>query len=58
MAKAGYEHEKLNGLGKLILEASGKREHQVSKAKGFNVTSEGWNWIHSIISYSFSHSKS
>ena len=38
MAKAGYDHEKSNGLGKLILEAFGKREHQVLKAKGFSVT--------------------
>ena len=38
MAKAGYDHEKPNGLGKLIPEASGKREHQVSKAKDFGVT--------------------
>ena len=38
MAKASYDHEKPNGLGKLILEASGKGEHKVSKAKGFCVT--------------------
>ena len=38
MAKAGYDHEKPSGLGKLIPEASGKEEHKVSKAKGFNVT--------------------
>ena len=39
MAKASYDHEKPSGLGKLIPEASGKEEHKVSKAKGFNVTS-------------------
>ena len=39
MAEASYDHEKPNGLGKLIPEASGKREHQVLKAKGFGVTS-------------------
>ena len=39
MAKAGYDHEKPSSLGKLIPEASGKEEHKVSKAKGFNVTS-------------------
>ena len=38
-AKAGYDHEKLNGLGKLIPKAFGKREQQLSKAKGFGVTS-------------------
>lgn len=39
MAKASYDHEKLSGLGKLILEASGKEGHKVSKAKGVSVTS-------------------
>ena len=39
MAKADYDHEKPSSLGKLIPEASGKEEHKVSKAKGFNVTS-------------------
>ena len=39
MAKASYDHEKPSSLGKLIPEASGKEEHKVSKAKGFNVTS-------------------
>ena len=39
MAKAGYDHEKPSGLGKLILEASGKEEHKLLKAKGFSVTS-------------------
>nr|POE93932.1 hypothetical protein CFP56_51251 [Quercus suber] len=39
MAKAGYNHEKPSGLGKLIPESSGKEEHKVSKAKGFSVTS-------------------
>ena len=31
MAKAGYDHEKMSGLGKLILEASRKEEHEVLK---------------------------
>ena len=39
MAKAGYDHEKPSGLGKLIPKVSGKEEHKVSKAKGFGVTS-------------------
>ena len=39
MAKVGYNHEKTNGLGKLIPEASRTEEHKVSKAKGFGVTS-------------------
>nr|POF09886.1 hypothetical protein CFP56_53433 [Quercus suber] len=39
MAKAGYDHEKPSGLGKLIPEASVKEKHRVSKAKGFSVTS-------------------
>ena len=39
MAKAGYDHEKPSVLGKLILEALGKEEHKVLKAKGFSVTS-------------------
>ena len=39
MVKAGYDHEKPSGLGKLIPEPSGKEEHKVSKAKGFSVTS-------------------
>ena len=39
MVKAGYDHEKPSGLGKLIPEASGKEEHKVLKAKGFSATS-------------------
>ena len=39
MPKAGFDHEKPSGLGKLIPEASRKEEHKVSKAKGFSVTS-------------------
>ena len=39
MAKAGSDHKKPSGLGKLIPETSGKEEHKVSKAKGFSVTS-------------------
>nr|POE66270.1 hypothetical protein CFP56_59070 [Quercus suber] len=39
MAKAGYNHGKPSGLGKLIPEASGKEEHKVLKAKDFSVTS-------------------
>ena len=39
MAKAGYNHEKLNGLGKLIPTASGKEEKKTSNSKGFGVTS-------------------
>ena len=39
MAKASYDHERPSSFSKLIPEASGKEEHKVSKAKGFNVTS-------------------
>ena len=39
MAKAGSDHKKPSGLGKLIPETSGKEEHKVSKAKGFSVKS-------------------
>ena len=39
MAKVGYDHKKPSSLGKLIPEAFGKEEYNVSKAKGFNVTS-------------------
>ena len=39
MAKVGYNHKKISGLGKLIPKASRKEEHKVSKAKGFGVTS-------------------
>ena len=34
MAKAGYNHEKPNGLGKLIPEASRKEGQKTLKAKG------------------------
>ena len=39
MAKAGYNHEKPSGLGKLIPEASGKEGQKTLKAKGVKATS-------------------
>nr|POE85811.1 hypothetical protein CFP56_07150 [Quercus suber] len=39
MAKAGYNHEKPSGLGKLILEAFEKEGQKTLKAKGVGVTS-------------------
>nr|POE61602.1 hypothetical protein CFP56_56646 [Quercus suber] len=39
MAKAGYNHGKPSGLGKLIPEASGKEGQKTLKAKGVGATS-------------------
>ena len=39
MAKAGYNHERPSGLGKLFPEASGKERQKTLKAKGVEVPS-------------------
>ena len=39
MAKAGYNHERPSGLGKLFPEASGKERQKTLKAKGVEALS-------------------